>query len=342
MPGIGKTASVLEVIQQLQSSGPAFRFLHFNAMQLHSPESIYPLMLRELTDLKIKSEAALVLDQLFTYGCYQSIRTSNCILLLDELDFLISKNQGVLYNIFEWSQQRKSRLTIVGIANTMNFPEKLLHKIASRIGNERLVFNPYTSAQIAEIIQQRLEQVSVFEPSALMYVSKKIATTSSDIRRTLSVCRKSVELCLAQKGVLVTIEQVVEAYSLLYSKVYHRFIRDLAVPQKVVLLAIAAELKQALCTFLSDVHVRSLQMMSNLGSGHVFDCAQTREMVIFLMRMSLLEIAPVSRCVLPDQSQPKLKALKQQDIRISMLVQSDEVCSSLKDDPVLLQFLPML
>jgi len=45
---------------------------------------------------------------------------------------------------------------------------------------------------------------------------------------------------------------------------------------------------------------------------------------------------------LPDQSQPKLKALKQQDIRISMLVQSDEVCSSLKDDPVLLQFLPML
>jgi Cdc6-like AAA superfamily ATPase len=34
---------------------------------------------------------------------------------------------------------------MVTISNTIDFPERLEEKILSRIGNQRLVFSPYTS-----------------------------------------------------------------------------------------------------------------------------------------------------------------------------------------------------
>lgn len=35
----------------------------------------------------------------------------------------------VLYNLFEWPTRANSRLVVVGIANTMDLPERLLPKV---------------------------------------------------------------------------------------------------------------------------------------------------------------------------------------------------------------------
>lgn len=40
----------------------------------------------------------------------------------------------VLYNLFEWPMRKGSRLAIIGVANTMDLPERLLPRIASRLG----------------------------------------------------------------------------------------------------------------------------------------------------------------------------------------------------------------
>jgi origin recognition complex subunit 1 len=67
------------------------------------------------------------------------------ILLIDELDALVTMSQAILYNLFEWPSNKDSRLMIVTIANTINLPDKLKPKIASRIGNRRLIYEPYTA-----------------------------------------------------------------------------------------------------------------------------------------------------------------------------------------------------
>lgn len=67
------------------------------------------------------------------------------VIVLDELDFLMTKDQAVLYNLFEWTQHRKTRLVLLAIANTMNLPEKLKPRVASRIGEHRVVFRQYTA-----------------------------------------------------------------------------------------------------------------------------------------------------------------------------------------------------
>lgn len=66
----------------------------------------------------------------------------------------------VLYNLFEWPTLRHSRLVVVGIANTMDLPERLLPKVLSRLGLARVVFSPYTRDQIRTIIKVCLSRQS--------------------------------------------------------------------------------------------------------------------------------------------------------------------------------------
>jgi origin recognition complex subunit 1 len=47
------------------------------------------------------------------------------VLLIDELDALVTKKQTLLYNLFDWPCHSHSRLLVIAIANTMDLPEKL-------------------------------------------------------------------------------------------------------------------------------------------------------------------------------------------------------------------------
>ncbi len=53
------------------------------------------------------------------------------VVLVDEMDVLITRQQKVLYNLMEWPLRRGSNLAVIGIANTMDLPERLLPRIAS-------------------------------------------------------------------------------------------------------------------------------------------------------------------------------------------------------------------
>lgn len=70
------------------------------------------------------------------------------LILIDELDALLFGKQTILYNLFDWPCHRRSNLVVIAIANTMDLPERMHYKISSRIGKNRLVYEPYTTHQI--------------------------------------------------------------------------------------------------------------------------------------------------------------------------------------------------
>ena len=47
------------------------------------------------------------------------------VILIDELDALITKKQTLLYNLFDWPCHQNSRLLVIAIANTMDLPERM-------------------------------------------------------------------------------------------------------------------------------------------------------------------------------------------------------------------------
>eukprot|EP01018_Ginkgo_biloba_P017104 Gb_26632 [translate_table: standard] len=201
VPGTGKTATVLTVMKNLRAKADAesiqpYRFVEINGLKLATPENLYKVLYEALTGHRVGWKKALhLLNQRFSESKHASKDDHQpCILLVDELDLLVTRNQSVLYNIFDWPTRAHSRLIVIGIANTMDLPEKLLPRIASRMGMQRLCFGPYSHQQLQEIISSRLKGISAFDKQAVEFASRKVAAVSGDARRALELCRRAAEL----------------------------------------------------------------------------------------------------------------------------------------------------
>ena len=202
-PGTGKTATVREVVSQLNASVQAeelddFIFVEINGMKVTDPHQSYSLLWEALKGDRVSPSHALgLLEQEFDHP---SPRRVPCVVLMDELDQLVTKNQSVMYNFFNWPGLRHSRLIVLAVANTMDLPERTLsNKISSRLGLTRILFPGYTHEQLQEIIRSRLSHVpdNLVDPDAIQFASRKVAAVSGDARRALDICRRAVEIAEA-------------------------------------------------------------------------------------------------------------------------------------------------
>ncbi|KAJ9667545.1 Origin recognition complex, subunit 1 [Coniosporium apollinis] len=199
-PGTGKTATVREVVAQLNASVLAeelddFIFVEINGMKVTDPHQSYSLLWEALRGDRVSPSHALeLLEREFSAP---SPRRVPCVVLMDELDQLVTKNQSVMYNFFNWPSLRHSRLIVLAVANTMDLPERTLsNKISSRLGLTRITFPGYTHEQLITIIRSRLANVpgNIVHPDAIQFASRKVAAVSGDARRALDICRRAVEI----------------------------------------------------------------------------------------------------------------------------------------------------
>ncbi|KAK7426855.1 Origin recognition complex, subunit 1 [Neonectria magnoliae] len=202
-PGTGKTATVREVISRLEEAVGSdelddFIFVEINGMKITDPHQSYTLLWEALKGER--ASPAQALDLLEREFSNPSPRRIPCVVLMDELDQLVTKNQAVMYNFFNWPTLRHSRLIVLAVANTMDLPERTLsNKISSRLGLTRITFPGYNHEQLMKIIQSRLEGVpgKIVDPDAIQFASRKVAAVSGDARRALDICRRAVELAEA-------------------------------------------------------------------------------------------------------------------------------------------------
>ena len=203
-PGTGKTATVREVVSQLDANVQAeelddFIFVEINGMKVTDPHQSYSLLWEALKGDRVSPSHALgLLEREFDHP---SPRRVPCVVLMDELDQLVTKNQSVMYNFFNWPGLRHSRLIVLAVANTMDLPERTLsNKISSRLGLTRILFPGYTHEQLQEIIRSRLSNVphDLVDPDAVQFASRKVAAVSGDARRALDICRRAVEIAEAE------------------------------------------------------------------------------------------------------------------------------------------------
>jgi len=195
VPGTGKTATVKQVMRYMEENRdefPDFNFYELNGMRMTCPEQTYTEMWKQLTGEKLVHEQAMKkLDQRFSSSAPRGAHT---VFLVDELDMLCKKKQTLLYNMFQWPSRPQGKLIIIAIANTMDLPERDMDmRVLSRLGFNRLHFDPYTHQQLQCIVTSRLEGLEVFQSDEVQLVSKKVAGLSGDARRALDICRILVE-----------------------------------------------------------------------------------------------------------------------------------------------------
>jgi origin recognition complex subunit 1 len=47
------------------------------------------------------------------------------VCLVDEIDFLTTRDENIVYNFFNWPLNKNSGLLLIGVSNVMDLPERL-------------------------------------------------------------------------------------------------------------------------------------------------------------------------------------------------------------------------
>eukprot|EP00873_Tetraselmis_striata_P039641 jgi/Tetstr1/459905/TSEL_005247.t1 len=118
------------------------------------------------------------------------------IAVLDEIDSLVTADQGVLSDLFMLTAAPGSRLILLGISNSIDLTERTLPHL-SRLGIQvgLTPFTAYSAESLHELLQQRLSRVPgpVFHPAALQFAARKIGANSGDMRQLLQVARTALD-----------------------------------------------------------------------------------------------------------------------------------------------------
>lgn len=257
MPGTGKTATVMQVMRaakakSAQGTLPRFRFVALNAMKLPDPSQLYRELWAQLTrEQASPKRAALLLQRRFSTP---SSSRSCCVLLVDEIDYIMNQKQDVMYNLFNWPSLRHAKLVVIGIANTMDLPERLMPRVHSRMGLRRMTFSAYTRQQIERIIKSRLQGLTeTFEDDAVELCARKVASTTGDVRKALQICRRAGEICSASgtnddaesgRTGRVSMRHISQAIRELFRSPYIELMPHLTRAQKVFINALMLEAKR--------------------------------------------------------------------------------------------------
>lgn len=194
-PGTGKTATLTYL---LKTKTAKYKEIFINCMVLKSSIAIYREVAKQLNPkaaFKTERDALKVIEAAITAS------GEMVLLVLDEVDQLDSKNQDVLYTVFEWPALSGSRLALVGIANALDLTDRVLPRLQVRdvYKPQLLHYPPYTKQQLAEIINTRLANASdggppVITSRAVTFLAGKISSLSGDLRKALDVCRRALEM----------------------------------------------------------------------------------------------------------------------------------------------------
>ncbi|KAK4518878.1 E3 ubiquitin-protein ligase bre1 [Mucor velutinosus] len=216
MPGTGKTAMLTEVIRRMEDDIMALRShrvstVVVNCMSVKEPKQIYQKLIEELSPAaSIQQDVVKQAEELINAN-----KSKLNVVILDEIDSLITRDQDVLYKIFEWASLPTSRLVLIGIANALDLTDRILPRLRAKNCEPQLMnFNPYQVSEITSIIRDRLFSLiedpddpfapppkavdgtpaPLIQANAIELCARKVAASMGDLRTALDVCRQAIEL----------------------------------------------------------------------------------------------------------------------------------------------------
>lgn len=203
-PGTGKSAMVNEITDEVVAGSPSVKKAYINCMSIKSSKDLYMTLLDLLcheTDTD-EDNATVMLQKTFVP---KRKSQEMYVVVLDEIDHILSLDLESLYKVFEWSMQKSSRLLLVGIANALDLTDRFLPRLKSRNLKPKLLpFLPYTAPQVKTIITKRLKSLlpkdapsdfmPFFHPAAIELCSRKVSSQTGDLRKAFEICRRALDL----------------------------------------------------------------------------------------------------------------------------------------------------
>lgn len=193
------------------------------------------------------------------YDVFNKILSENnvnkLLIVLDEIDYLIIRDQSFLYNLSRIREKNKNiSVSILGISNLLNLKSRIEPKIISSLNPKELVFPPYTAEEIRGILESRAKLAfneGVIEEGVIPKIAAISAQEHGDARKAINLLRSAGEVAQKQGDSKVTINHVDIAYYESEKNVMEEVVKSLTPQSKLVFLAI-------------------LNLIKRKGSGQIF------------------------------------------------------------------------
>ncbi|KAK5979194.1 Origin recognition complex subunit 1 [Trichostrongylus colubriformis] len=232
VPGTGKTATVISVVEQLSldKSCNKFVFVCVNAMEFVEPRKIFIAIYNQITDNTKRISAEVARRRLNKMFEMSDKHRPPIVILVDELDQLCTRKQELIYDIFNWTAIESARISVMAIANTLDLPERMLsQRITSRIGAARICFQPYEFQQIECIIRDRLKgSVNAIDEGAVQFAARKVAAVTGDLRKAMDLLRRAIEIAIEQGSEKLLVDHVLSATREASSTLLVHFVKGLS------------------------------------------------------------------------------------------------------------------
>jgi cell division control protein 6 len=205
-PGTGKSAMIEEVCQDLNVTS-VVKTAHVNCVSMRVARDIYGKLVETLCD---ESDVFSMSETEKLRSMFVPAKKSTDLYLvtLDEIDHLLTADPEVLYALFEWSLNSKSRLLLIGIANALDLTDRFLPRLkANNLKPILLPFLPYSAAQIANVITTRLKTllpesdansdnnyIPFVQPAAVQLCAKKVASQTGDLRKAFDLVKRAIDV----------------------------------------------------------------------------------------------------------------------------------------------------
>ncbi len=217
--GTGKTlvsrfvGSELEKINK--NNGHDIKVLYVNCKMKKTADTEYRLM----ACLSKMLGKEVPFTGLPTYQVYRAFfetldkNKQTVILIIDEIDALVEKTgDEILYNLTRINQDlERSRVSLIGITNSLGFIESLDPRIKSSLSEEELIFPPYNALQLQDVLRGRASLAfipGVLEPGVIEKCAALAAQEHGDARRALDLLRVAGELAERSANEKVTVKHV--------------------------------------------------------------------------------------------------------------------------------------
>ncbi|EDV26452.1 uncharacterized protein TRIADDRAFT_22362, partial [Trichoplax adhaerens] len=194
-PGTGKTLCLKKVAADNQVA----KVIYLNCMTFKKADNVHNQILSKLLGSETVLSARAAVEKL-----RRAISSSGSmiVLIIDEIDQLECKGQEVLYTLFELPSIPRSKLILIGVANSLDLTDRSLPRLnkLEKYKPKLLHFPPYTKDEIVCILDSRMSMVNEIsivkydDVYAFEYCARKVSAVSGDIRKALDICRRAIEI----------------------------------------------------------------------------------------------------------------------------------------------------
>jgi archaeal cell division control protein 6 len=206
-PGIGKTASVKYVFREFENFS-GIKTIYLNCWDFNTSISILaeitirlgmPVGRRGLAKDEIISKLTEVLGK----------SKKGLIVCLDEVDQLIRKDQGVLYDLSRINQYVTNPVGLVFISNNQFIFSNIEPRIKSTLSIEEIEFKPYSIQEMKSILQERAKNAFFsIEDGVIALAANHAINKGGDVRVGLECLLKSGRIAEEENSNVVKVEHL--------------------------------------------------------------------------------------------------------------------------------------